>query len=114
MASSPNGVPRSPPRLRRLPPIRRRLDLPLPHHRTRRRDPPKPERRLRQPSRPAAPAVETHHSESGFSTPTGGLCCGLRGFRLATVFALTSLTAVRLTSARVRCFPAVDARPHPG
>lgn len=59
-------LPRSPPRLRRLTPLRRRLDLPLPHHRTRRRHRPKPERRLRQPSPPAAPAVAPNHANRDF------------------------------------------------
>jgi hypothetical protein len=62
-------LPRSSPRLRRLPPLRRRLDLPLPHHRPRRRHRPKPERRLRQPH------LQRHQqsnpiTQSGFSTPT--------------------------------------------
>ncbi len=60
-------LPRSPPRLRRLPPLRRRLDLPLPHHRTRRRH--RPQRRLKPPHLERRQQSNPSR-KSGFSTPT--------------------------------------------
>jgi hypothetical protein len=60
------SLPGSPARIRRHPPLRRRLDVPLPHHSTHRHDRPNPKQRLRHAAQPRRASIRPSSRESRF------------------------------------------------